>query len=79
VEKTRFLRASQKQTIRSRIFKGPYRHLWDLKSPKGYLWILRFIVRLLKSRRDKFDVYVELEWLVLFSKVFPEGVTENAT
>jgi hypothetical protein len=75
---SRFLRASRKQTISSRNFKGPYRGLWDLKSPKNYLWILRLIVCLLESRRDKFDVCVELEWLVLLSKVFPEGVTGSS-
>jgi hypothetical protein len=56
LEKTRFIRTSQKQN-------------------KCYLWILRLIVRLRESRCDKFDVCVELEWLVLFSKDFPEGVT----
>jgi hypothetical protein len=42
----------------------------------SYLWILRFIVRLLRSLRDNLDVVRDqLEWLVLFSKSLSEDVT----
>jgi hypothetical protein len=42
-----------------------------LESPEGYLWIVWFIVRLLRNRRDDLNVMCgQLVWLILFIKFF---------